>query len=76
MYRARVAEALLEGNALSEQLLAAAGRAALQEAAPIDDIRSTAEYRREVSPVLVRRALFKAAERSAQISGEPLPPLK
>ena len=76
MYRARTAEALLEGKALNTQSLQAAGRAALQEAAPIEDVRSTAEYRREVSQVLVRRALRNAAERSAGISGEPLPPLE
>ncbi len=67
---------VLEGKALNTQSLQAAGRAALQEAAPIDDVRSTAEYRREVSQVLVRRALRNAAERSAGISGEPLPPLE
>ena len=76
MYRARTAEALLEGKAVTGQALEAAGRASLQEAAPIDDVRSTAEYRRDVSQVLVRRALMKAAERSAQLSGEPLPALK
>lgn len=36
--------------------------------APIDNVRSTAEYRREISPVLARRALQTAYERAVHKS--------
>jgi carbon-monoxide dehydrogenase small subunit/xanthine dehydrogenase small subunit len=52
--RARAAEAaLLEGG---EAALARACAAAKDEVRPIDDLRSTREYRREMAAVLLRRA--------------------
>jgi CO/xanthine dehydrogenase FAD-binding subunit len=52
-------EAALEGAQLNEATIAAARKALLGEAQPIDDIRSTAEYRREVAANLVEEFLRK-----------------
>lgn len=73
MFRARAAETLLEGKVFRKEALEAVGRTSMLDAAPIDDVRSTAEYRREVAQVLVRRALVRAFEQSVDISGEALP---
>ncbi len=62
--RARQAEALLQGQRLSDELLAAAGGAAAAECAPIDDLRATGEYRRLVVATLVERAVASAARRA------------
>jgi carbon-monoxide dehydrogenase medium subunit len=57
-------EALLEGQELGEELLAEVAATAPQEIAPIDDVRSTAEYRRQVAGVLIARAIRQARERA------------
>lgn len=51
------AERALQGTLLNENLIDKAAEMAAQAAAPIDDIRSSAAYRREVLRVLVRRGL-------------------
>lgn len=56
--RAREAEALLQGTPLTEERIAEAGRLAAEAARPIDDVRGSAWYRREMVAVLTRRALF------------------
>ena len=55
------AEKLLTGCKPDEQNLAAALAAVEKAISPIDDIRATAEYRREVTPVLVRRTIEMAS---------------
>ncbi len=55
--RATAAEALLLGQALTPALVAEAARLAGEATQPIDDIRGTAAYRREVAEVIVRRLL-------------------
>jgi len=62
--RARQAEAILQGQTISEQLIDEAAMAAAEETRPISDLRATAEYRREVSRVLTRRALVAAWRRA------------
>jgi len=62
--RAPKAEALLVGKALSRQNLEAAATQACQEAQPISDLRASAEYRREIVKVLVRRTLIEASRRA------------
>ena len=62
--RAPRAEAALRGQALTDQVVEEASRLASEEARPIDDVRSTAEYRREMVRVLTRRGLMQAMERA------------
>ena len=63
--RARQAEQLLMGEVWSEALADAAAEAAAAEMTPIDDIRSTAAYRREVVRVMVSDGLRRAWQRAA-----------
>jgi carbon-monoxide dehydrogenase medium subunit len=62
--RARKAEDILAGESASETLFAAAATAAAGEAVPIDDLRGSAAYRKEMVEVLVRRALGLALSRA------------
>jgi carbon-monoxide dehydrogenase medium subunit len=59
--RARSAEALLEGQILTEALAAKVGAAAAQESKPISDVRSSADYRRAMVGSMTKRALLNAA---------------
>lgn len=63
--RALGAEQALVGQALTEEVLEAAGRAAAAECDPSGDLRGTVEYKRDLTRVLVKRAVRKAAERAA-----------
>jgi len=56
---ATTAEQALLGQALTPVLIAEAARLAGDATRPIDDIRGTAAYRREVTEVIVRRLLGK-----------------
>jgi carbon-monoxide dehydrogenase medium subunit len=58
--RSRKAEACLQGQHLSEKVFQEAGDAACTEVSPINDIRGSSEYRREMVRVLVARALNTA----------------
>lgn len=62
--RSTSAEEILIGQTPSDELFAAAGDAAGEECSPIDDLRASAEYRRAMVPVLVRRALGIACDRA------------
>ena len=62
--RAREAESILKGKSLEDKLIAQAGQAAANEAHPISDIRSSAEYRREMVGVLTRRVVSQAWEKA------------
>ncbi|ACB39737.1 FAD binding domain-containing protein [Pyrobaculum neutrophilum] len=55
--RLRKVEALLAGSPLGRDVIAAAGEAAAKEADPPSDFRASAEYRRALLSVAVRRAL-------------------
>jgi len=59
--RARRTEALLEGQPLDEATIDRVAQAAYDEVTPIDDIRATAWYRRELIRNLTRRMLHHAA---------------
>jgi carbon-monoxide dehydrogenase medium subunit len=64
--RARAAESVLEGKKLTPSLLAEAAAAAAAEAKPVSDLRASADYRREMTEVLVRRALRHAQQRAVR----------
>jgi len=64
MIMATKAEETLKGKKLDQGVIEAAAQIAAEEAKPITDIRSTAEYRKEVTMVLVRRAIERASERA------------
>jgi CO/xanthine dehydrogenase FAD-binding subunit len=59
--RARKAEAILEGQTLTEALAAAAGEEAARESKPISDVRSSADYRRAMVSAMTKRAILNAA---------------
>jgi carbon-monoxide dehydrogenase medium subunit len=62
--RATRAEAALQGQMISDQVIDEVSRLTAEEARPIDDVRSTAEYRRDMVQVLTRRGLRQALERA------------
>jgi carbon-monoxide dehydrogenase medium subunit len=63
--RGRAAEALLAGQRHTEGLLKAAGDAARAEVDPLSDHRGSAAYKREMTAVMVERALTQAWEAAA-----------
>jgi carbon-monoxide dehydrogenase medium subunit len=65
--RIREAEEALAGQAFSAELALEAGRIASQGIRPIDDVRSSAWYRREVIKALTHDALLVAWERAGQV---------
>jgi carbon-monoxide dehydrogenase medium subunit len=62
--RAKKAEKELIGKTLSEVLLARAGEVASEEAAPPSDVHGSAEYRREMIKVFVKRVGLLALEKA------------
>ncbi len=67
--RLRDPEALLTDSPLDDATIARAAAAAADEISPITDVRSTADYRRHLTAVLLRRAL----ERMRAAPGEGAP---
>ena len=61
--RAKRAEAILRGRQITEANLREMGEVAATEVDPIDDNRGSAEYKREMVKVLVRRAAQEAFQR-------------
>ena len=72
--RARETEEALVGGPLSEERIAKTADLAAQAAAPIDDIRAGAGYRREAVRVLVRRALTGLREGNERTEFPTAPP--
>lgn len=62
-YRAAAAEQLLLGQHPSNELFQEAGRAALEGADPIDDVRASRRYRLAVLPRAVTQALVRSSSR-------------
>jgi len=72
--RAEAAEAYLAGKVLTDAVIAEAASLALQSAAPIDDIRGSASYRRGMVQTLVGRGLrqIRAGQARAGWSESPI----
>ena len=64
--RVPAAEALLEGQVFGPDVAARAGALAAEAASPISDLRSSADYRRQMAAVLTRRALIEAWDKAGQ----------
>ena len=63
IFRARAAEDLLRGREITPAVLEEAGAAAAEASDPIEDVRGSSEYKRELVAVFVRRAVEQAAAR-------------
>ena len=63
--RAKGAEGLIQGTEVDEGVLEKASRRVAREVSPIDDVRSTAEYRRDAAKILFRDVFTKAWRRAA-----------
>ena len=72
---ARAAEDCLRGRTLSEETLAEAARLAMDDARPIDDIRGSAAYRREMVRVLTARGLRALLNGQERANFPERPPL-
>jgi len=57
------AESLLSGSKLEEETVQAASDAVYEAVKPITDVRGTAEYRKDMCPVLMRRAIDQCMAR-------------
>ncbi|MGB9870172.1 MAG: FAD binding domain-containing protein [Anaerolineae bacterium] len=64
--RARKAEEVLRGQRFGAEVVAEAAQVASEEVSPIDDVRSTAWYRRELTRVLAYDGLQRAWERASE----------
>jgi len=71
--RAPKAEAFLVGCKVTAEAMAEAGRIAASEAKPISDFRASADYRRDLIAVLVKRALASAHARVKTKTKELVP---
>jgi len=65
VFRAKQAEAMLEGEVLTADVIDAAARQAMAECSPIDDVRASAKYRLHTVHMLVRRLVGQACDQLA-----------
>ncbi len=68
--RAKAAEMMLVGRTFSSELALEVGRVASEEISPIDDVRSTAWYRREVVKAVTHDVLRLAWQRAGKAEGK------
>lgn len=62
--RANGAEEALVGNEVTDEVVEAAGQAAAEECDPSADLRGSEAYKRDITRVLVKRAIRRAVERA------------
>jgi carbon-monoxide dehydrogenase medium subunit len=63
IFRAKKAEEVVRGKQLTDDLLREMGRVAATEADPMDDLRGSSDYKRDLIKVLVPRAARQALDR-------------
>lgn len=63
-FNARKAGELLIGKKINDDLIAEAAQVASEETNPTSDVHASAEFRREIAKVLVRRAVKEAFEKA------------
>jgi carbon-monoxide dehydrogenase medium subunit len=63
--RARQAEEVLRGKPITDAIIRQMGEVASTEVDPVDDNRGSADYKRDLVKVLVRRAVQEAMQRSS-----------
>jgi CO/xanthine dehydrogenase FAD-binding subunit len=63
---ADAASAILKGNQPTPALIAEAAQAACANIEPESDVIASADYRRDMAPIIARRALTQALERAAR----------
>jgi CO/xanthine dehydrogenase FAD-binding subunit len=64
--RVEHAEKALQGKRITDEVIAEATHAAADASRPIDDVRASAEYRREMVRVIVSRAIERAVARATE----------
>ncbi len=69
-FRAKTAEALLPGERINEDLLQQIGMAALRQSKPRDTLRCSAQYQKEMIPILVARAVRQCYDRAFPEEGK------
>jgi carbon-monoxide dehydrogenase medium subunit len=62
--RAKATEAALQGQRLTDDVMAAAAAKAAEGSDPADDVYASAEYKSHMATVLARRAIEQAAQRA------------
>jgi len=62
--RAKKVEQAIKGQEIKDEVLEEAAQKVIEDIAPITDVRSTAEYRAQVSQVLVKRTIKQAINRA------------
>lgn len=67
--RARGTEDLIRGKTINDDLISKASQLAAEEARPISDVRSSAEYRRDMVTVFTEKALREAVQSAKGGSG-------
>ncbi|MFH1487310.1 MAG: FAD binding domain-containing protein [Pseudomonadota bacterium] len=71
--RLKKIEKEVQGREIDPELLERVAEMVSAEIRPISDVRSSEEYRRTVTGVLVKRAMIKALENAGRLSGDPAP---
>jgi CO/xanthine dehydrogenase FAD-binding subunit len=66
--RCHQAEQVVKGKALNEKLIRQAAQTASELCQPISDIRASAEYRKEMILILVKKAIDQAMNRSGHFT--------
>lgn len=66
------AEQAMVGNYLSDAVIQEAAELAAQEAKPIDDVRGTADYRREMVRVILTRAMRQIRDNQYDLPEKPV----